>query len=849
VLIDGGNISTDTQGTGAGGNINLFANSVTLQNSGKLSATTSGTETTATGGIITVNADTVSLTKGSTMTAASTGAGPSGEVVVQGLDSTAQSILPAQSILIDGATSGIFTNTSGTGTGGDIHLFASSVTLQNSGSLSAATSGTATTATGGTITVGGNTVQFNSGATITTATSGPGNAGDILVAADTFSINGGATITAASTGSGNAGSVIIQGLEGLASPAQSVRIDGAGSGISTDTHGTGAGGNIFVNADNVTLQNGGTLSAETSGTGHGGAIDVVATDRLSLKDTASIRSNSRSNSNSLLENAGNAGDIRLNAPVIDVQSAIISASTLGPGNAGNIVLEGNQINLGATETGRLHQQGADIFTRTAGPGQAGNISIRGRNGPESRAEIVTISGFSRVLSESVFSDNSDVQGNAGNISIQTGRLTLSESSRISTASQSSTGNAGDISIVASDEVTISSHGELSSGAIEFASGNGGLIAVSAPTVVVEGGGLVSTNTDYVGNAGEIHINTNNLQLTSGGQISSSSLINQGAPDIIPSGSAGIITVRGLASPAQSVLIDGAGSGISTNTQGSGAGGSITLNANSVTMTNGATMSASSTGQIENPGNAGSINITATSGFTMQNSTITTQAGQGASGGNIKVTTSPEATVLLQNSTISASVADGPGGGGNISIDPQFVILQNSQILAKAAQGQGGAITITAGLFLPDANSTVNADSGSGLNGTVTIQSPISQAGGKIIPLSQKPLIATTLLNQRCAALAGGELSSFTVAGRDSLPSEPAGWLSSPLATLSAGEGLEPRGEGLALATDEGRPPLAPPYQGGGDGDEETPVLSLRKIAPPGFLSQTFAVDWSVGCTS
>jgi hypothetical protein len=28
-----------------------------------------------------------------------------------------------------------------------------------------------------------------------------------------------------------------------------------------------------------------------------------------------------------------------------------------------------------------------------------------------------------------------------------------------------------------------------------------------------------------------------------------------------------------------------------------------------------------------------------------------------------------------------------------------------------------------------------------------------------------------------------------------------------------------------------------------------PVLSLRKIAPPGFLTQAFAVDWSAGCTS
>ena len=72
---------------------------------------------------------------------------------------------------------------------------------------------------------------------------------------------------------------------------------------------------------------------------------------------------------------------------------------------------------------------------------------------------------------------------------------------------------------------------------------------------------------------------------------------------------------------------------------------------------------------------------------------------------------------------------------------------------------------------------------SGVNGTVTIQSPNSPASGQIQPLGNQPLEATSLLNQRCAALAGGEFSSFTVAGRDTLPTEPGSWLASPLATL------------------------------------------------------------------
>jgi large exoprotein involved in heme utilization and adhesion len=223
------------------------------------------------------------------------------------------------------------------------------------------------------------------------------------------------------------------------------------------------------------------------------------------------------------------------------------------------------------------------------------------------------------------------------------------------------------------------------------------------------------------------------------------------------------------------------------------------------------------------------------------------------------------TVLLTNSQINASVQGASETiGGNIVIDPQYVILLNSQILTQATQGQGGNIFITTSLLLPDANSIISASSQFGQNGTITIQSPIAPASGKIIPLPQKPLIATTLLSQRCAALAGGTFSSFTVAGRDSLPAEPGSWLSNPLAltTLSGGTGLAANGEAEGVVQGERR-------EAGGEGERqrderemhewrerqeaggegETPILSLRQIAPPGFLTQAFAVDGSAGCTS
>ena len=123
-----------------------------------------------------------------------------------------------------------------------------------------------------------------------------------------------------------------------------------------------------------------------------------------------------------------------------------------------------------------------------------------------------------------------------------------------------------------------------------------------------------------------------------------------------------------------------------------------------------------------------------------------------------------------------------------------------------------------------------------MNGTVTIQSPNAPTSGQIQPLGKSPLLATSLLNQRCAALAGGEFSSFTVAGRDSLPIGPGSWLASPLALSLVGFSVDAVAEAGAQAG-----VIEPAL--------ETAVLSLRQIAPAGFLTQTFAVDLSTSCQS
>ena len=599
-----------------------------------------------------------------------------------------------------------------------------------------------------------------------------GIGGNVTINAGTVTVQNGATMSATTRGSGQGGTLTVNATG-------TVALTGSGSGLFTDSEASGAGGNIFVDADTVTIENGGTLSAMTSGTNNGGDIQVDATainlltfasintlsflsdgsaGNIALKATQQITAVDSFLNTDAVGGTGLGGNILLRAPTIDVNGGILSATTSGTGHAGNVLLEGQQISLGASPFAVA--QGADLFAGTFGSGHGGTVILRGLDGPSSHADNVTISGTSRIHTLT----GSD--GSAGDITINAAQFTLTDHATLN-ADTFGSGEAGTITITATDHATVSGLSTMVSSSSDFgATGNAGQISVSAPTVMIENGGSISTNTTGEGTGGNINI----------------------------------------------------------------------LASQSVTMTNGSSISASSTG----PGNAGNILINAGQNYTSADSAVTTQAAQ-ASGGNITVLATD--MVQLTNSQLNASVqGSSTTVGGNITIDPQYVILQNSQILAQATQGQGGAILITitnGGLFLPDANSTVSASSQFGVNGTVTIQSPNAPASGKIQPLGKTPLQATSLLNQRCAALAGGEFSSFTVAGRDSLPTEPSSWLASPLAfaMLSEGSGLGMKAEGVKA---EGERPVV-----GG----ETALLSLRQIAPAGFLTQTFAVDWSAGCTS
>jgi large exoprotein involved in heme utilization and adhesion len=672
------------------------------------------------------------------------------------------------------------------------------------------------------------------------------------------------------------------------------------------------------------LKTGSMVTAETFGSGAGGKVTISADQRVTVADSFILTSAVPE-----FGEGGSGGDIVLNAPTLSLEGSGLFASTSSTGKAGDVALQGQQITLASNSV---------VATSTDGQGAAGTIKVEGLQGSGSRATSVTLSN-SRIESETT--GNLGSEGPAGNIFVETARLTLTDS-QLSTRSSFSPGNAGQLVMNASNQIQLvrSNITSSSEGAVTDAvtgdpiqTGDAGKIVMSAPHIIVEDASKVTTNTEFTGQAGNITLNTANLEVRSGAQITSSS----SAPESSTTGNAGTVTVQDLASLAQSVLIDGLDSGIFTDTQGTGAGGNIFVNANSVTLQNGGTLSAATSGTAPSAtggtitvdanqvqlnsgglitasttgagaggsimiaagstfasnagtvsstaaqaqggdinitagqsvtlnngslitasstghGDAGNILINAGQNYTSTNSAVTTQAtalGTEASGGNIKVLATD--MVQLTNSQLNASVqGSSTTVGGNITIDPLYVMLQNSQILAQATQGQGGAISITitnGGLFLPDANSTISASSQFGVNGTITIQSPNAPISGQIQPLGKTPLIATSLLNQHCASLAGGEFSSFTVAGRDSLPTEPGSWLASPLYAAGVGLGIKAEGGKTEGARLEGLSASAGQVVSGQWRVGDRQILSLRQIAPAGFLTQAFAVEGASSCQS
>jgi hypothetical protein len=314
---------------------------------------------------------------------------------------------------------------------------------------------------------------------------------------------------------------------------------------------------------------------------------------------------------------------------------------------------------------------------------------------------------------------------------------------ISSFSSSSTAGAGDITINASNTLTVTNNSNITSSS--YVNTNAGKIGLSSGNDLKITGSTIQTNIltnglSTGGTAGDISISSKNGNITlDSTQVESNSLTNG-----VSGGNAGNITINTPGNLTISNSQKNPNSNISTNTDNNGKAGDITLAAASIKISDGKIQSNSKFGN-SSAGQAGSINAKAISGdILLANSTLSTDILGGKSGGTRgDIILNAPGSITLDNSKITSDTSGGTdagniainssGSGSNIKLSNGSVISSSSNSKDPTA-GSAGQIKVAVNqgaLSLDKSNISTNVNGGS------------SSTSKGIINLSSKGAITLT----------------------------------------------------------------------------------------------------------
>jgi len=574
---------------------------------------------------------------------------------------------------------------------------------------------------------------------------GIGNAGDISIDANSVTITNGARLDADTRGQGNSGNISVTArdtvtIDGVASNANvasglrsRVGQDREDPRVRNQAQAEGGRGNITIKAKSVFVTNGGQVSTEINDLGNrdntdenGGNISIFAEDDV-IFDGVATNENGNSFSSIIFTRVrptaeGDGGNVLIDAGSVSfTNGALIISETTGKGNGGDVTINARD---------RVLFDGVVFFGNNNDTvGSAIVTNVRGENG----------------------------EGNGGDISITVteGSLVITEGAKLESDSRAK-GDGGDVIISVRDQVLIDGVGidgepsriltgvparQEGNGVSLQQEGNGGNIEINANSISVTNGGLLDASTSNNGNGGSIDLNSKTLTVNGG-------VISSAAEE----------TVTGEASD---ITID-------TNTLKVEDGGEITVTSEK--------------------GVAGNLNITANSLLLNDGKLLAeTQLNRGKEGANITLVS--DSIVMLNESVISAEASE-QATGGNIDIKTDVLIAfpptdaNGSDIIAKAKQGQGGQITIEAEDVrlieereAIDGNRTndIDASSESGPQGIVTINTGNLDPSRGLDQLPSNFSDLSSLIVASCprsGKIAADQLDKFIVTGRGGIPPSP-----------------------------------------------------------------------------
>ncbi len=509
------------------------------------------------------------------------------------------------------------------------------------------------------------------------------NGGEVSIRASQLNLDGGSGISTLATGAGRGGNVTVNATD-------SVTLSGATpdgqitSGFSVATTANGDAGTLRIDTGKLIVQGGAQVQNVTLGSGNAGDLLVKATDSVTLTGTTPDGQSS-SSLTTQTQGTGNGGTLRVDTGKLIVRDgAQVQATTYSSGNAGALIVK-------ATDSVEL----------------SGISPITPTNGLQPIQSSLTTQAFTGAT------------GDAGNITITTGKLSVRDGASVRAATAAGTG--GDLTVVATNlvELTGTSNNPLFSSVLTTTTSsnkNGGNLNIDTKQLIVQGGAQIFTNTYGGGNSGNLTVNA--LE----------------SVEVLGTAAANITILSQL--------------GASSSPQATGDAGNITVIAPTIRLDN-----------------LGGI-------FTQSNS---------GKGGNITLQ-AQDLLTLRHNSTISSSAGIGDpstgipqlgGSGGNLTLHVgPLIALENSNITANAHTGSGGNIQIkTLGLFhSPD--SAITASSTYGVNGVVNITTLGFDVSNVLTLIRGNLIVVSQAIASSCIGNRNRERGSFTVTGTGNLPVNP-----------------------------------------------------------------------------
>ncbi|MDJ0507998.1 MAG: filamentous hemagglutinin N-terminal domain-containing protein [Crocosphaera sp.] len=388
-IADGAVINAETENIGSGGNITINADSFEAINGGQL-ITTSNSSGNA--GSITVNArDNITLS----------GSEPTfGDRLVQFGPPIVSNI---------GANSGLFSQTTGTGTAGNITISTPQLRVLQGAQISAGS----LSAQGGDITLQNiDNLQVNQSEI--SASTVDGVAGNLEINMAQTSLNNlelnNGSITVEATGTGNSGNLTVN--------ASTVKLQN-NSQISASTV-SGEGGNISLEGLEILEVDNSSISASTE-TGTAGNLTVTATESIQLNNTGSL-------SVEAIEENGTAGNLTLETGHITIFDGAQVTVSSPEGQAGNLTINANTLSLNGglitAETGTSEgEEGANITLKVSDLLRMENESLISATANESAdGGNIDIEASFLVVFPPSGADGSDIiakaeQGDGGSIAI------------------------------------------------------------------------------------------------------------------------------------------------------------------------------------------------------------------------------------------------------------------------------------------------------------------------------------------------------------------------------------------------------------------------------------------------